>query len=103
MFDYHALLPEFILGATLVAVIVVDLLVSEERKHLVGVVGLVGLVGAAIPLLTLATCEDLFSCGSGTRSMFDGSYVVDDFALVLKGLFILAGYGAYVSVKLLQF
>src|SRR5690554_2515604 len=27
-----------------------------------------------------------------TRSMFDGSFVVDQFALVLKGLFLIAGY-----------
>ena len=26
------------------------------------------------------------------RSLFDGRYVVDDFALVLKALFLLAGY-----------
>jgi len=91
VFDYHALLPELILGATLLAVLAVDLIVSEERKYLAGVVGLVGLTAAAFPLLTMANCKALFSCESGVRTMFGGSYVVDDFALVLKGLFILTG------------
>jgi NADH-quinone oxidoreductase subunit N len=90
-FDYHALLPEFIVGATLLAMIGVDLAVPRERRWMVGVVGLVGLVAAAFPLLTLAACEDLFSCTSGTRVMFGGSYVVDDFALVLKALFVVTG------------
>ena len=27
-----------------------------------------------------------------TRELFDGAYVVDDFALVLKALFLLTGY-----------
>ncbi len=97
LFDYHALAPELILGVTLLVVLVADLVLSEERKYLVGVLGIVGLVAAVFPLLTLGFCDRLDFCsGSGVRGMFaDGagnfSYVVDDFALVLKGLFILVG------------
>ncbi len=91
MFDYHALLPEFILGATLLVVLGVDLVVGPARRYLAGVAGLVGLVAAALPLVTLANCEALFACEAGTRTMFGGSYVVDDFALVLKGLFLVGG------------
>jgi NADH-quinone oxidoreductase subunit N len=91
-FDYHALAPELILGATVLIALVVDLFLPEDRKYLVGVVGLVGLIAAAFPLITLGLCEDLSFCsGETTRSLFGGSYVVDDFALVLKGLFILVG------------
>ncbi|MDX1690414.1 MAG: NADH-quinone oxidoreductase subunit N [Acidimicrobiia bacterium] len=91
-FDYHALLPEFIIGASLLAAIVVDLVMPPERKYLAGVVGLLGLVAASFPLLTLATCGSIDGCDGGLpRSMFGGSYVVDEFALVLKGLFILTG------------
>ncbi len=60
MFDYHALLPEFILGATLLVVLGVDLVVAPRRRWLAGVAGIVGLVAAALPLLTLAGCESLF-------------------------------------------
>ncbi len=92
MFDYHALAPEFILGGTLLAVLAADLLLGEDRKYIVGVIGLVGLMAAAFPLLTLGLCDNLPFCDENTaRVLFGGSYVVDDFALVLKGLFILVG------------
>ena len=90
--DYHALLPEFIIGGSLLVAIVVDLVVPEDRKYLAGVIGLLGLVAASFPLLTLALCDSIEGCsGSTPRAMFGGSYVVDDFSLVLKGLFILTG------------
>ena len=84
MFDYHALLPELILGGTLLVVLAVDLVVAPRLRWLAGAAGIAGLLCAAVPLLTLA-------CADGPRSMFGGSYVVDDFALVLKGLFLVAG------------
>jgi NADH-quinone oxidoreductase subunit N len=86
--DYHALLPEFILAGTVVAVLVTDLVVT--RKYWVAVVGMLGLFAAMVPLLTLGFCPDLDFCNGTTaaRSMFDGSYVVDGYSLVLKGLFI---------------
>jgi NADH:ubiquinone oxidoreductase subunit 2 (subunit N) len=83
--DYHALLPELILGATVLVVLGVDLVVPPARRYLAGVAGLVGLLAAFLPLVTLANCEALFSCTAGNRTMFGGSYVVDGFALVVKG------------------
>jgi NADH-quinone oxidoreductase subunit N len=92
VFDYHAIAPEMILGVTLVLVVAIDLVLSDRLKYLAGVTALVGLVAAAFPLLTLATCGELSGCtDTGVRSLFGGSYVVDDFALVLKGLFIVVG------------
>ena len=92
MFDYHALAPELILGITLLAAIAVDLVVPERLKYLVGVTALLGLVAAALPLITLAACSGIAGCAAtGPRVLFGGSYVVDDFALVLKGLFIISG------------
>jgi NADH-quinone oxidoreductase subunit N len=94
--DYHALLPELILGVTVLAVLVVDLLGVE--KYWAAVTGLVGIVAAAVPLLTLGLCDPLAFCdAAGERAMFGGSYVVDDFALVLKGLFLAS---AFISVLL---
>ena len=84
--DYHALAPEIILAATVVATLVLDLFVEQERKYWTAVVAVLGVTLAALPLITLMVSDE------GTRSLFDGSYVVDDFALVLKGLFIAAGY-----------
>jgi len=92
VFDYHAIAPELILGVTLIAVVFIDLVLSDRRKYLAGVTALVGLTAAAFPLLTLAVCGDLTNCAdTGSRVLFGGSYVIDDFALVLKGLFIVVG------------
>ena len=92
MFDYHALAPELIIGVALLASIAADLIVPDRLKYIVGVTALLGLVAASIPLLTLAFCGDISGCtDTGSRVMFDGSYVVDDFALVLKGLLIVSG------------
>ncbi|HEY2430158.1 MAG TPA: NADH-quinone oxidoreductase subunit N [Acidimicrobiales bacterium] len=85
-FDYHALAPETVLTGVLVVMLVVDLVVDETRKYLVGTVAGLGLLGAMIPIVTLALE------GHHNRQMFHGAYVVDPFALALKALFILSGY-----------
>jgi NADH-quinone oxidoreductase subunit N len=88
--DYHALLPELILAFTVLATLVVDLL--TRKKYIVAIVAIVGMFAAFIPLLTLAFCGSLDGCTEGVRVMFDGSYVVDSYSLVLKGVFIFAGF-----------
>ena len=100
--DYHALAPELILAATVCAVLVVDLL--PVRKQWLAVIGLLGLFASFIPLLTLGLCDELSFCtDSGVRTMFDGSYVVDTFSLVLKGLFLGAAFVALlISVGYLE-
>ncbi|MGA0863832.1 MAG: NADH-quinone oxidoreductase subunit N [Ilumatobacteraceae bacterium] len=84
--DYHALAPEIILAAGVVAVLVVDLFVTDARKWLLAPVASFSLLAAFLPVITLALDE------GGARSMFDGRYVVDNFSLVMKALFLLAGY-----------
>ena len=83
--DYHALAPEFVLTGVLVAVLLLDLFVPEDRKVLVTNLAGVGVLAALIPVLSLAI-------DGNTRSMFGGAYVVDDFALVLKGMFLVTAY-----------
>jgi NADH-quinone oxidoreductase subunit N len=85
-FDYHALAPELVLTGVICLVLVVDLVVDETRKYLVTQLAGVGLLASLIPILTLA------AKGGFPRSMFGGAYVVDHFALLLKGLFIVSGY-----------
>ena len=83
--DYHALAPELVLVGVLVVVLLADLVVDETRKFIATQLAGIGLLGSLIPIVTLAV--------DGTdRSMFGGAYVVDDFALVIKGLFIVTGY-----------
>jgi NADH-quinone oxidoreductase subunit N len=85
--DYHALAPEIVLAATIAVVLVADLIFSEERKWLVGNLAGLGLLAAMVPIVSLAV-----DSGPTTRSMVGGAYVVDNFALVLKGLFLVTGY-----------
>ncbi len=85
--DYHALAPEIILTATILLVLVADLFASEDQKWLVANLAGFGLLATMVPIVSLALSD-----GSHVRSMVGGSYVVDDFSLVLKGLFIVVGY-----------
>src|SRR6185295_9288361 len=84
--DYHALAPEFVLGAGICLVLVVDLFVAESKKWILATLSGFVLLGALLPVVTLGVI------GSDVRSMFDDRYVVDNFSLVLKALFLLSGY-----------
>ncbi|MDP8976279.1 MAG: NADH-quinone oxidoreductase subunit N [Actinomycetota bacterium] len=83
--DYAALAPEMVLTGVLVAVLLVDLFVDEDRKAVVAQLAGVGLLASLLPIVFLAV-------DGRDRSMFSGAYVVDDFALVLKALFLVSGY-----------
>ena len=84
-FDYAALAPEIILTVTIVAVLVADLLFEEREKYQTSTIAGIGCLVAMIPVLYLA--------GNGAdRTMFGGAYMVDNYALVMKALFLLAGY-----------
>jgi NADH-quinone oxidoreductase subunit N len=83
--DYHALAPEIVLTVALVVLLLVDLVAPDESRWTASTVGAFGLLAPLLPILTLAV--------DGTdRSLFGGAYVVDDFALVMKGLLLVAGY-----------
>ena len=84
--DYLGLAPEITIAVTLLAVLGLDLVLPRRSKYLTAIVGLVGLVVAGFFLIVLATSD------VAVRSMMEGSYVVVDFAIVLKGLFVLSGY-----------
>lgn len=83
--DYHALAPEIMLAAVAVVVLIADLVLDETRKFLIATIAGIGVIASAIPLVTLAI-------DGNDRVMFGGGYVVDDFSLVLKALFLVAGY-----------
>ena len=83
--DWHALAPELTLLAVGTLVTVADIAFDDKVRRLMPTLAGVGLLATLIPILTLAT-------DGAERPMFDGAYVVDDFSLVLKALFVLAGY-----------
>lgn len=83
--DLHAIAPEIILAGAIVLILIVDLFLDERQKWATSTLAGIGLLAATVPVLTLAV--------DGTdRSLFGGAYVVDNFALVLKALFLLSGY-----------
>jgi NADH-quinone oxidoreductase subunit N len=83
--DWHAFAPEMILVATLVVALLVDVATPDHSRFPISSIVGIGMLAAMVPLLTLFVDDS-------ARSMFGGSYVVDDFSLVLKGLFLVAGY-----------
>lgn len=84
--DYHALAPEIILAGGIVVLLLIDLFVADAKKWILAPLASFTVLGAFIPVLTLALSDE------GARTLFDGRYVVDDFSVVIKGLFLLAGY-----------
>ena len=78
--DYHALLPEFILGGTIVLVLVVDVFLSPRRKWLGMPVSLMGVLASLIAALTLI--------GGTPRIVFGGMFVEDNFALLFQIFFL---------------
>jgi NADH-quinone oxidoreductase subunit N len=84
-FDYHALLPELILTGTIVAVLLADLIFEEREKWHTSTIAGIGLLAALVPVLTLAA-------DGNNRVMFGGAYVVDNYALIMKALFLGAAY-----------
>ena len=83
--DYLALAPELIIVATLLGVLALDLVLTRSQKFWTATLAVAGSALALLPLAVLAVQGE-------TISMFDGSYVVDEFALVLKGLFLISAY-----------
>ena len=83
--DFHAFGPEIVLVVVLGVLLLVDLVFEERARWASSTIAGIGLLAALVPVLTLAVAGD-------DRSLFGGAYVVDNFALVLKGLFLVAGY-----------
>ena len=83
--DWHALAPDLVVVGTLCLVLVADLVLPEDRRGTLPSLAGLGLLGATVPVLTLAA-------DGADRTMFGGAYAVDNFALVAKALFLVAGY-----------
>ena len=84
--DWHALAPELVLVVGINLVLFIDLWIDQSKKWLMASLSGFIMLGAFIPVVTLAVV------GDEARSLFDGRYVVDEYALILKALFLLVGY-----------
>ena len=84
--DYFGLAPELVLAGGLCLVLMLDLFIDERKKWMLTAISSFTLLVAMVPVLMLALSE------TEVRTMFDGRYVVDNFSLVMKAVFLLAGY-----------
>ncbi|MFZ9798441.1 MAG: NADH-quinone oxidoreductase subunit N [Ilumatobacteraceae bacterium] len=84
--DYFGLAPELVLAGGLCLVLMLDLFIDERKKWMLTAITSFTLLVAMVPVLMLALSE------TEVRTMFDGRYVVDNFSLVMKAVFLLAGY-----------
>ncbi len=84
--DWHALAPELVLVVGINVILGVDLLIDESKKWAIATMTGFVMLGALVPVVTLAVV------GDDSRSMFGGRYVVDEYALILKALFLLTAY-----------
>jgi NADH-quinone oxidoreductase subunit N len=78
--DIHAILPEIFVAAALIAVLVVDLFLPDRFKSFNGVIAMTGVSAAGIALISLVS--------EVPRKTFGGSFVVDNYALLFKFLFV---------------
>ena len=79
--DYHAILPELVLAGTIFAVLLVDLVLTPERKWWAMPISFVGVAGSLAATLTLV----------GSDRVTFGTYVVDNFAVLFKVFFLGSG------------
>ena len=84
--DYFGLTPELVLAGGLCLVLMLDLFIDERKKWILSAISSFTLLFAMVPVLLLALSD------TEVRTMFDGRYVVDNFSLVMKAVFLLAGY-----------
>lgn len=83
--DWHAVAPELLLLGTGAIVTVIDLIGLERVRRIIPTLTSFTFLISLIPVITLWNSGE-------TRVMFDGAWVVDEYALVLKAMFLLTGY-----------
>jgi NADH-quinone oxidoreductase subunit N len=88
--DYHAILPEVILAGAAVVVLVVDLFLAPARRWLAMPISLAGIAGSFAALVTLVPGPARRTFCVDNVGVDACSFVVDDFAIVFKLIFLLA-------------
>jgi NADH-quinone oxidoreductase subunit N len=84
--DLHAIAPEIVLTVGLVVLLVADLLLPERSRWQISRLAPFAVLAALVPVITLAVSDN------HSRVMFGGAYVVDNYALVFKGFFLVVAY-----------
>lgn len=88
--DIVLVIPELFMLGMICVVLVLDLFIEDSRRDLTYWMSLLTLAGALV--LTAAT----FEFGEGTRLAFNGQFVVDDMAILLKSAIYLIMIAVFV-------
>ncbi len=83
--DWHAAAPELTLLAFGALLTLMDIVWLERGRKTASTLASIGLLATMVPITTLLI-------DGVDRSMFGGAFVVDQYALVMKAIFVLAGY-----------
>ena len=83
--DWHALAPEIVLLSFGALLTLLDVIFLERGRKYTSTLAGIALLATLIPIITLAI-------DGNDRVLFGGAYVVDNFALIMKAFFLLAGY-----------
>ncbi len=83
--DWHAVAPELILLGFGALLTLLDVVFLERGRKYTSTLAGIGLLATLIPIITLAI-------DGQDRFLFNDAYVVDNFALIMKALFLLSGY-----------
>jgi NADH-quinone oxidoreductase subunit N len=83
--DWHAAAPELTLLAFGALLTLMDIVWLERGRKWAPALASIGLLATMVPIITLAV-------DGADRSMFSGAFVVDNYALIMKAVFVLAGY-----------
>ena len=83
--DWHAAAPELTLLGFGALITMIDIGWLERARRIAAPLASLALLATLVPIITLALSGD-------DRSMFDGGFVVDDYSLIMKATFVLAGY-----------
>ncbi len=91
--DWHAIAPELTLLFFGVLLTLLDTIYLERGRKLTSTIAGIGLLAAMIPVITLAIDgADRVGLGAAGVAVSDGAYVVDNFSLIMKAMFLLSGY-----------
>ena len=83
--DWHAAAPELTLLAFGAALTMMDIGWLEKGRKWAAPLASFALLATMIPIITLAV-------DGNDRSMFNGAFVVDNYSLIMKAMFVLTGY-----------
>lgn len=83
--DWHAAAPELTLLGFGALITMIDIGWLERARKIAAPLTSLALLATMVPIITLALAGN-------DRPMFNGGFVVDDYSLVMKAMFVLAGY-----------